>query len=71
MAGDKVTVCVDPLRFMHEIVKGMAELHGCGALHEGGTRWVDFYILHSVLVADPPLIGNERAGRREWAVRSL
>ena len=33
MVGDKATVRVDLLRFMHEIAKGMAYLHGCGVLH--------------------------------------
>ena len=33
VVGDKVTVRVDLLRFVHEIVRGMVYLHGCGVLH--------------------------------------
>ncbi|KAI9457372.1 hypothetical protein HD554DRAFT_2225096 [Boletus coccyginus] len=33
VVGDKSTVRVDLLRFMHEIAKGMAYLHGRGVLH--------------------------------------
>ena len=43
VVGDKVTVRVDLLRFMHEIAKGMAYLHGCGVLH-GDLRVRRFYI---------------------------
>ncbi|KAF8415820.1 hypothetical protein L210DRAFT_2608514 [Boletus edulis BED1] len=33
VVGDKAMVRMDLLRFMHEIAKGMAYLHGCGVLH--------------------------------------
>ena len=53
VVGDKATARVDLLRFMHEIAKGMAYLHGCGVLH-GDLRVRRFiYIPHLVRVADP------------------
>lgn len=45
LVGDKATVRVDLLRFMHEIAKGMAYLHGRGVLH-GDLRVRGLYIYH-------------------------